>query len=141
MQTIRNKEFGGERPLYASHDLRLENVTIHIGESSIKESSNIEAEECRFEGKYVFWETRGFRVHKCFFTESARSSLWYSSDCRMTDCKVEACLAEIPMPEHGKNAESFQFMRQGYFCLDNRDAAPGHLVFNRSVALKDSFRK
>ena len=90
MQTITNKEFGGERPLYASHDLRLENVTIHIGESSIKESSNIEAEDCRFEGKYVFWETRGFRVHKCFFTESARSSLWYSSDCRMTDCKVEA---------------------------------------------------
>ncbi len=59
----------------------------------------------------------------------------------LTHCKVEACLADIPMPEHGRNAESFQFMRQGYFCLDNRDAAPGHLVFNRAVALKDSFRK
>ena len=32
-------------------------------------------------------------------------------------------------------------MRQGYFCLDNRDAAPGRLVFNRSVSLKDSFKK
>ena len=32
-------------------------------------------------------------------------------------------------------------MRQGYFCLDNKDAKPGHLVFNRSVALKDSFKK
>ena len=31
-------------------------------------------------------------------------------------------------------------MRQGYFCLDNQDAVPGHLVFNRSVSLKDSFR-
>ena len=59
----------------------------------------------------------------------------------LNGCKVEACLASIPMPEHGKNSESFQFMRQGYFCLDNRDAAPGHLVFNRAVALKDSFRK
>ena len=59
----------------------------------------------------------------------------------LTGCKVEKCLSEIPMPEHGKNAESFQFMRQGYFCLDNRDAAPGHLVFNRAVALKDSFKK
>ena len=29
----------------------------------------------------------------------------------------------------------------GYFCVDNRDSAPGHLVFNRSVALKDSFKK
>ena len=56
-------------------------------------------------------------------------------------CKVEAGLAKIPMPERGKNSEGFQFMRQGYFCLDNKDATPGHLVFNRSVALKDSFKK
>ena len=59
----------------------------------------------------------------------------------LTGCKVEACLAEAPMPEQGKSAEGYQFMRQGYFCLDNRDAAPGHLVFNRSVALKDGFKK
>lgn len=90
MDLIQNKEFGGERPLYASHDLRLEGVTIHVGESSIKESSNIEAEGCRFEGKYVFWENRGFKVHNCFFAESARSSLWYSQDCQMEDCMVEA---------------------------------------------------
>ncbi len=59
----------------------------------------------------------------------------------LTGCKVEKCLSEIPMPEKGKNSESFQFMRQGYFCLDNRDAAPGRLVFNRAVALKDSFKR
>ena len=45
------------------------------------------------------------------------------------------------MPEKGKTATAYQFMRQGYFCLDNQDAAPGHLVFNRSVSLKDSFKK
>jgi len=56
-------------------------------------------------------------------------------------CKVEAGLAKLPMPERGKNSEGFQFMRQGYFCLDNKDATPDHLVFNRSVALKDSFKK
>lgn len=56
------------------------------------------------------------------------------------DSKVEASLAEAKMPEKGKDCEGFQFMRQGYFCLDNKDAAPGHLVFNRSVALKDGFR-
>lgn len=90
METIKNQEFGGERPLYASHDLRLENVTIHVGESSIKESSNIEAEDCTFEGKYVFWEVDGFKVNNCYFAESARSSLWYSRNCRMTNCKVDA---------------------------------------------------
>ena len=31
--------------------------------------------------------------------------------------------------------------RLGYFCLDNKDSKPGHLVFNRSVGLKDSFKK
>ena len=59
----------------------------------------------------------------------------------LSTCKVEKCLSEIPMPEKGKDSESFQFMRQGYFCLDNKFSAPGHLIFNRSVALKDSFKK
>ena len=90
MRTIRNEEFGGERPLYREHDLRLEGVIIHLGESSIKETNNIEAEDCRFEGKYVFWECRGFRVSNCFFAESARSSLWYSSGVTMRNCRVEA---------------------------------------------------
>ena len=56
-------------------------------------------------------------------------------------CKVESGLASAPMPEPGKDSEGYQFMRQGYFCLDNKDAKPGHLVFNRSVALKDGFKK
>ena len=59
----------------------------------------------------------------------------------LTGCKVEQGLAQAAMPEAGKTATSYQFMRQGYFCLDNRDAKPGHLVFNRSVSLKDSFKK
>jgi len=34
---------------------------------------------------------------------------------------------------------SYQFMRLGYFCAD-KDSTPEHLVFNRSVSLKDSFK-
>ena len=49
-------------------------------------------------------------------------------------CKVEASLADVTPPGH------FQFMRLGYFCLDTKDSVPGHLVFNRSVSLKDSFK-
>lgn len=58
----------------------------------------------------------------------------------LTGCKVEASLAGASQPELGKTAPSYQFMRQGYFCLDCRDSKPGHLVFNRSVSLKDSFK-
>ena len=90
MLLIKDKEFGGERPLYTLHDARLENVTIHLGESSIKESGNSEAVRCTFEGKYVFWECRGFSVSDSLFRESARSSLWYSADGRLTNCRVEA---------------------------------------------------
>ncbi len=52
----------------------------------------------------------------------------------LRDCKVEASLADVTPPGH------FQFMRLGYFCLDTKDSVPGHLVFNRSVSLKDSFK-
>lgn len=90
MELIKDKEFGGERPLYAKHGLKLENVTIHVGESSIKEGSDIEAVNCTFEGKYVFWEVDDFSVDHCYFAESARSSLWYSRNGRMTNCKVDA---------------------------------------------------
>ncbi len=50
------------------------------------------------------------------------------------DAKVEASL---------KNAGSddrYQFLRVGYFCADNKDSSPEHLVFNRAVSLKDSYK-
>lgn len=90
MKIIKDQEFGGERPLYTLHDAKLENITIHLGESSIKESGNIEAEDCTFEGKYVFWECRGFKTTNCLYRESARSSLWYSQDGTLVNCRVEA---------------------------------------------------
>ncbi|MDO4165408.1 MAG: DUF3737 family protein [Bacteroides sp.] len=90
MQQIKNTEFGGERPLFASHDLRMDNVTIHAGESALKECSNIVAVDCRFEGKYPFWHVDGFIVKNCLFTEGARAALWYSKNLTMTDTLVEA---------------------------------------------------
>ena len=65
----------------------------------------------------------------------------------LTGCKVEkgmaAVAAEFDKRENrsGTNAPTFQFMRTGYFCMDNRDCSADHLVFNRSVSLKDSFKK
>ena len=52
MELIKDTHYEGERPLFATHNLHLENVTIHTGESALKECSNIEAINCRFEGKY-----------------------------------------------------------------------------------------
>ncbi len=65
----------------------------------------------------------------------------------LNGCKVEAALVEdakrfdaVGPHRTAKTAPSYQFMRVGYFCMDNRDCTAEHLVFNRSVSLKDSYK-
>jgi glutaminyl-tRNA synthetase len=53
----------------------------------------------------------------------------------LTSCKVEPSLADA---EPGAR---YQFERQGYFCVDAVDSAPGRLVFNRTVSLRDSWAR
>jgi glutaminyl-tRNA synthetase len=52
----------------------------------------------------------------------------------LTDCYVEPSLADAAA------YDSFQFVRNGYFCVDAKDSTPDHLVFNRIVSLKSSFK-
>ena len=65
----------------------------------------------------------------------------------LTGCKVEPEMRKVAEAfdrqenRTGVNAPTFQFMRVGYFCMDNRDCTAEHLVFDRSVSLKDSFKK
>ena len=89
-KTIHDAVYGGERPLFASHGLRLERVTIEPGESALKECSDIDAVGCEFRGKYPFWHTDGFRVSDCIFRDGARAALWYSRNLEMRDTLVEA---------------------------------------------------
>lgn len=53
----------------------------------------------------------------------------------LKNCKLENSL------KNAKAEDRFQFMRQGYFCADNKDSSEDNLVFNRAVGLKDSFKK
>ncbi len=52
----------------------------------------------------------------------------------LKDCYVEPALADA------KAYDSFQFVRTGFFCVDNKDSSPEHLVFNRIVSLKSSYK-
>jgi len=52
----------------------------------------------------------------------------------LSEARVEPALAEL------KAGEVVQFERQGYFCLDP-DSAPGRLIFNRTVGLRDTWAK
>ncbi len=53
----------------------------------------------------------------------------------LSDCLLEPSLGQA------KAGDNFQFMRLGYFCVDSKDSKENALVFNRSVSLKDSFKK
>jgi glutaminyl-tRNA synthetase len=53
----------------------------------------------------------------------------------LTGCQVEPSLSQ------SASGDTFQFMRQGYFCVDSVDSRPGKLVFNRTVTLRDTWAK
>jgi glutaminyl-tRNA synthetase len=53
----------------------------------------------------------------------------------LTACKLEPSLASASLGNH------YQFERQGYFCVDSQDSSIDHLVFNRTVTLRDSWEK
>ncbi len=52
----------------------------------------------------------------------------------LTECKLEPSLKNV------QAGDKFQFQRIGYFCVD-KESRPEHLVFNRTVALRDSWKK
>ena len=52
----------------------------------------------------------------------------------LKDCKLE------PNFDGAKAYDSYQFVRNGFFCVDSKDSTPENLVFNRIVSLKSSFK-
>jgi glutaminyl-tRNA synthetase len=65
--------------------------------------------------------------------ESFADNLNPESLTTLTGCALEANMREA------KVGDRFQFMRQGYFCID-KDSTPDNIIINRTVALKDSFK-
>ncbi len=89
MQLIKDQSFGGERPLFGLQDTRLEHVTITEGESGIKCCRNLEADHCRFIGKYPWWHVDKSLITNCYFEVGSRSAIWYSNDMVMRDCIID----------------------------------------------------
>ncbi len=70
---------------------------------------------------------------KGVYNEDGSLNLNPNSITVMKECFIE------PVVKDAKAYDSFQFVRQGYFCVDSRDSRPDALVFNRIVSLKSSF--
>lgn len=71
---------------------------------------------------------------KGVYNEDGSLNLNPNSRTILTDCYVEPALADA------EKYDSFQFVRQGFFCVDAKDSKPGELVFNRIVSLKSSYK-
>ncbi len=89
MTIIKDKSFGGERPLFETHGARIENIVVTDGESAIKHCSDLEVVGCKFHGKYPLWHVDRALLRDCYFAPEARSAIWYSNDMTMRDCTID----------------------------------------------------
>ena len=89
MELVKDKQYGGERPLFGSHDMRLDNITIVDGESGIKCCKNLECVNSKFYGKYPWWHVDGSVIEDCYFAPGSRSAIWSSNDMVMRNCVID----------------------------------------------------
>lgn len=90
METIKDKQFGGERPLFGIHDTILDNITVTDGESAIKMCHDIECHNSKFYGKYPWWHVDNSIITNCYFDPKSRSAIWYSNNMVMKDTVIDA---------------------------------------------------
>ena len=89
MEIIKDKKYGGERPLFGAKQVRLENIEITDGESGIKCCEDLECDTSRFYGKYPWWHVDRSLITNCYFAEGSRSAIWYSNDMVMKDSVID----------------------------------------------------
>lgn len=87
---LREQRLTGERALFASRRLRLQDCIFADGESPLKESADIELTNCSFQWKYPLWYGERLSARGCTWQEMARAGVWYSRDVRVEDSLIEA---------------------------------------------------
>jgi Protein of unknown function (DUF3737). len=120
MRKLINKTFfEGERPLFATNDIRLEEVKFYPGESAIKECNNVEAYKCEFMCKYPFWHNENTLIEDCLFTVYSRAAIWYSKNLRMINSIVDA--PKMFREMDGLYLENVKLNSAGECCWNCRD--------------------
>lgn len=133
--------YDGERPLYATHDIELRNVTIGEGESGLKECRGVKAEHCTFEGMYVLWECEDVLCTNCRFAASDRAPVWHSRRLRLSNCTIDAPKAFREVDDFAiegllmnDGSEAFWLCRNGQ--LSDLQIAKGNYIFLRSENIR-----
>ncbi|MCQ2578059.1 MAG: DUF3737 family protein [Treponema sp.] len=138
MKEINQQILTGERALYDTHDAKITYCTFENGESPLKESSNLEVDNCLFKWKYPFWYTQHVKITNSALFEMARAGIWYVEDFTMEDTVVEApknfrrvnglVLKNVSLPNaaetlwHCKNVKMQNVTANGdYFAMNSTD--------------------
>lgn len=87
---INNQVFEGERPLFKTSYIHLKECHFTQGESAVKVSRHIKAEQCTFSSKYLFWHDDDVVIEQSHFLDGGRASIWYTSNVVLTRSNVEA---------------------------------------------------
>jgi glutaminyl-tRNA synthetase len=80
-----------------------------------------------------------FRLYNRFFTEANPAAFETVDEVLNPDSLIVLNGVAEASLKQAEAEQAYQFEREGYFCADNKDSSPEHLVFNLTVALRDSF--
>lgn len=126
MELLENQRFDAERALYGSRDVTLRRCAFDgpaDGESALKESGRVTAEDCFFNLRYPLWHVDGLTLKGCELTEFCRAALWYSRGGDIRDSKLHGIKAlrecrdfkltgcDIVSPEFGWSSREVEMVR------------------------------
>lgn len=87
---LKDKVFEGERSLFSSNGLYIENCTFQNGESPLKESENLDIDGCTFKWKYPLWYCENVKVKNTILEDTARSGIWYTKNIEIINSNIIA---------------------------------------------------
>ena len=90
MKTVKQKYLSGERALFRSDGLLVDNCVFADGESPLKESQNLDIQGSIFKWKYPLWYCQNVKVNNSTLLETARSGIWYTHHISIANSIIEA---------------------------------------------------
>lgn len=144
MENIKQQFLTGERALFQSNGINIEDSIFADGESPLKESKNVNIQQSIFKWKYPLWYCQNVNVTHSTLLETARSGIWYTNKIQIQDSIIEApktfrrsnhiLLKNVDMPlaqESFWNCTNIQLdhvtARGDYFGFNSQDIVVDHL--------------